>query len=1758
MALDSAIQNVGEYYSAHYLAEQFPKDIAEQVKAWKEKGSQSIPRRLGSLADNYFRAKAQALELPDPQRRVKGAGEALAGWHGQLLTALGYTLEPSLLELDGENRSLPVQLRLHRHNQPWLAVCAAPFCLSDGDQAEEALELPVTTTVAAAGAAPLLETIWEKAIATLFKQEDRPRWVLLLAGSRVYLFDAHTHAQGRWLYVDLEDAFARKQARTFEAIAALLARETLAPDGESDAVLHERLREGSQKSAHGVSAKLQAAVRQAIALIANGWVEARRSQNLGYRQLGEREDPLPNGTREVTAEQLRHEALVTVYRILFCLYAEARGGELGILPITDTVYRLGYSIEALRDLADRGEPGTASENGGYYAEHLNRLFRLIHQGFHPEAETGRAAAAQAPWREGIPVQGDLFGGPTQLNLFLEGGTRMGAVRRGVSATGLTRTFVVQPLTATLFAPEATPLLNRVRLTNRVLHLVVRALSLGTGERGKQIGRINYAELGIVQLGAVYEGLLSYKGFFATHDLIQVLQKPKDAKAVFDDDLDSGLPTWFVPAPRLDVFKVGEVVLERRTGKPRIYKTGEFILHLNGVDRAASASYYTPLVLTQALVRETLKERLRDLTPDQADAILGLKVCEPAMGSAAFLVEAIGQLADRYLDLKQQQLARQIDPGDYEDQRRRVMHYIAVHNLYGVDLNPTAVELGALSLWLASIHRTKVRDGGTAGENGRDTYSTGATPWFGLRLRPGNSLIGARRAVWTEQQLINGDHYGAEAQAPRQLTPGECRKDGEVYHFLVWDEDMAPAARDPLMRSFWPDAARTVADWQRKQVKQPWTPEHLAAARRLGDRIDQLWADYARERAQALEQTCCPASVWPHPVPTHAGPSLAEQEAIKARLESDSGAFQRLKLLMDAWCGLYFWPLDLAEGLPSRAAWLAAAEVLLGVGVENTATRHLLELQLGHEIDLEGLFTAVQGRLPDAAALARAVPWYAVARSVRERQPFHHWELVFTEVLGPALDPNGEGQAEPPQGFDLMFGNPPWIKVSWNDAALLAEFEPLLGVREAKSATYTKERPRLLESIDRRLSYRNAFEDGEGVAVFLNDRTLYPSLAGVQTNLYKNFIERSWALLGAQGVAGLLHPEGVFDDPKGGVFRDEYYRRLLAHYQLKNERGLFTDVHHVMAFSVNIYRGGAGPVALRAMFNLFDPGTIEQSSRHENPHDPIPGIKTAEGGWETRGHCLRILTITEHKLALFARLFEDADTPALQARLPQVHSQPLLKVLEKFAAAPRRLADLKGQYLATEMFHESNAQRDGIITREADPTFQPRTADEWVVSGPHFYVGTPFNRTPRARSLGIKGSDYDDIDLTEIPDDYLPRSLYRPGNAKGDLSAFHSAIPEWPKPRRPESGRCGFWPVSDAEVPAWETLLGEPLRRYGIEQTKPGAQTARRFAWFADWQGDVEVAAYWLLANVEKRNSEACASTFPDVRLTQGTPSVADLLELPVPITSRYRYVNREMAASANERTLIPSLLPSGSSHIITAFSIVFSDRDLTLGFFAGNLSIVHDYLIKVAGRGHVRHDLLKQVPIYDHGAMQQAIRRSLRLVCLTSEFSGLWEEIFEADYRSDSWTIDDQKLRNREELCWSDLTPKWQRGCAIRSDFSRRQALLEIDVLVALSLGLTLDELVQIYSVQFPVMKAYEEADQYDTTGRRLPNTARKDPGAKELREALTRHDGKAPVTVSWSIDNGNRIVTRTFYPPFTPVDRIADYERAYAVFQERLDAGRN
>jgi hypothetical protein len=1799
MPLDTSINNVGEYYAAHYLEHQFVKDIGGPVKIWRDLGSRSVSRRVQALGDVYFKAKAQALDFDRTEHRASAdvaAAPELVGWHDGLLRSLGYVPAPESLILVAGRAALPVLCRLSRYGKPWLVAAETPFCLPDAAlpsswSSEDPLEERVPPGGTSDGIRNL-DASWGEAVGRLLREEDSPRWVLLLSGSLVHLFDRSTFAQGRWLRFDLDDAFGRKEAASFDAIAALLSADTLCPNGESATVLHDTLEGQSHKFTHGVSAKLQGAVRRAIEEVCNGWVDHRRARKLSYRTLAENEPELPGGGREVTADHLRNEALVFVYRILFCLYAEARGGELGILPINDDVYRLGYSLEALRDLADAGEMPMQAENGTYYQVHLKKLFRLIHQGFQP-TRAPAAAEAGEPW---LPVR------PEQLQMFADGPAaprqlRLDQVGRKVmeSDDRLARTFVVRPLTATLFDPAAMPLLDRADLPNIRLQRVIRALSLGTDEKGKSIGRINYAELGIIQLGAVYEGLLSYIGFFAGERLIQVhraLDKKRSAsapgadgdegneeedddaesddgtegdateadidsrgtdeptdtansgpKVIFDDDIPGNVQTWFVPEARAAAFREGEIVVERRSRQPRAYLPGEFILRLTGVDRANSASYYTPEVLTRTLVREVLNERLKGFSPADADRILELTVCEPAMGSAAFINEMCDQLAHAYLRLKQEQTDRVIEPGRYDDELRRVKHYIATRNVYGVDLNPTAVELGGLSLWLGSMHRLLVRKGEGADP---DVYRVGAVPWFGLRLRTGNSLIGARRAVWTTDQLRDGDHYGKDSATPRTLKPCHARQANEIYHFLVWGEDMVPAYRDKLMKQFWPDECKVGTEWSKKQARKKWSEDDIAAATAISAAVDTMWRQYAGDRAAALAATACTASVWPTPSESdealRPGPSLERQEEIRRTLEKTSGAFQRLRLIMDTWCAFYFWPIANSGDLPTREAWLAGLKILCGVDVASKESRGMLTIRLGIQAELESLFAATQGELPDVQQLCQAMPCLLVGQQVAERQHFHHWELIFSELLGPAV----EGLPMP-HGIDLMAGNPPWIKEDWNDAPLLREFDPTLGVRDAKSADLNRARPQLLTKDEYRKSYRAVFEIGEGASAFLNDRALYRSLAGVRTNLYKNFIARTWDLLAKEGVAGLLHPEGVFDDPKGGEFREAYYSRLKGHYSFKNELSLFPDVDHHTAFSVNVYGGTPGDVWFTAAFNLYHPETLVKCRLPAHLSGLLPGIKTDTGQWETAGHPDRLILITHDVLDELARLFEDADTSPARARLPQIHGRPILSVLEKIGRVQTRLSSLSGSFFTTDMLNETHGQRDGIITRCSRPTYQPRSPDDVVLSGPLLHIGRPWNKTPRIACT--KNSDYDDVDLTKIADDYLPRTVYRPGDAKEDRDAFRRAIDEWPKPSLP-----GFWPIAEEEREIWEALCGEDLHLHGIDPSVCGASTARKFAYFQIAEGDIVDTIRWAVRNNIHVGSQEFLQKTHEIRLIQSEVNIELFEDIPRPLTSYFRHLNRKKGKPSDYRTYISSVGCVGTTHIFTIFSVTFKNERNLLRFSGASFSVIYDFLIRMTGKEDFLYAQLKMLPVLSGAPADLIAARTLRLVSNTNHYAPLWERNFSEAVRADTWACDDPRLTHEHELHWADLPGQWKRGCALRSDFARRQALLEIDVLVAQALNLTLDELLTIYRVQFSVMRQYENADEYDAKGRRLPNTVRKDAGGKELRAARERHDGTSPLTVSWPIDNGNATVTRTFHPPFTKVDREDDYRRAWASFTARLN----
>ena len=723
-------------------------------------------------------------------------------------------------------------------------------------------------------------------------------------------------------------------------------------------------------------------------------------------------------------------------------------------------------------------------------------------------------------------------------------------------------------------------------------------------------------------------------------------------------------------------------------------------------------------------------------------------------------------------------------------------------------------------------------------------------------------------------------------------------------------------------------------------------------------------------------------------------------------------------------------------------------------------------------------------------LFRHFPRLKLAQEIADKRKFFHWELEYADIFA------GDGGA-----FDLVLGNPPWIKVEWQEGGVLGDYRPLFVLRNFSASRLNQLRDETFDAIPAlEDAWREEFEGSEGTQNFLNATVNYPLLKGVQTNLYKCFLPQAWMIGSARGVAGFLHPEGINDDPKGGIFRAAVYPRLRGHFQFHNEMNLFRDVHHVTKFSINVFGSNAPPLGFKHIANLFIPQTIDACFEH-NGDGPVPSIKNdgddgSRVAWNTAGHRDRLIRVREHELSLFARLYDSEVTPPLQARLPALHARPLISVLEKFAAQTRRLGDLKGDYLSLEMWHETNQQKDRTIRRE---TRFAENAGEWVLSGPHFFVGTPFYKTPRQECT--QNSHYDLLDLTTLPDDYLPRTNYVPACTPDEYAVRTPKVP-------------------------WH--------EHGKTDTKR--------------------------------------------------------------VTEFYRHLNREMIGPASERTLLTAIAPPGVGHINTCLGTAFQDSCTLLDYHVMTLSLPVDYRVKSTGMGHANTSLINQLPVLTETSGASTVislrSRGLILNCLTTHYADLWQTCWDDPFTSQRWSIDPADSSNPlypsspscESSFFEHLTPHWQRNCALRSDYARRQALVEIDVLVAQTLGLTLDELLTIYRVQFPVMRQYEADTWYDRTGRivftpskgligvGLPRRARKSDLTEGIRYGIcTTNRTEKDIALGWEDIKGlsEGIVTKTFiddtlpgglfertveyHAPFVKPDREKDYARAWTFFAHEL-----
>lgn len=1577
------IKNQNEYYTNHYFTSIFEDNAEDTIKGWKTREKEEeiqLPwKRLRDISRQYYRIR-ERYQISKNENNSKAQVQELAELY---LSALGYEDRNSVTVQVADSITVPIfheETKVNGAPLLWAFLCVAK---ERGDDILQGKIFEKSDDEEEAGKA--VEYNNDDILAKLFfAGEEAPRFIMFIGINQIALIDRNKWNEKRYLQFMMEDIYSRHEESTFMAMTVLLHRESLCSKGGT--CILDSLDENSHKHSAGVSDALKYALRECIEILGNEVIyDMKTRQGIDLSQN-------PVDASELTLECLRY-----MYRFLFMLFIEARP-ELGYAPMKSQTYVQGYSLEGLRDVCDRVKEESEVVSEGYYIDDtISKLFRMIYEGY----------------------PGDLD-----------------AYKKALEQDSLHDVFTIEALKAHIFDPEYTKLITKAKLRNSAMLQIVDLMSISRpAGKNERKGRISYSALGINQMGAVYEALLSYRGFIAEEILFEVKRKGEKF-----NELDVG---YFIPERELDNYEEDERVRYEKgeqKGQLRKYEEGTFIYRLAGREREKSASYYTPEVLTKCLVKYALKELLKNKT---ADEILNLTICEPAMGSAAFLNEAINQLAESYLNKKQEELGETISYDQRFEELQKVKMFIADRNVYGVDLNPIAVELAEVSLWLNTI------------------YKGAYVPWFGTQLVCGNSLIGARRQVYSQFRLEVGKWW---ENAPTRIMPGETRtRKGQhettkgIYHFLLGDPGMANYT-DKVIKGLEPDNIKTINNW-RKEFTAKYDENDIQTLLSLSESIDDLWSRTVELRKKVKEATFEPLSVFGHDE-SEAGShtTIREKDEIYKKLfksehMNNAGPYARLKAAMDYWCALWFWPIDKADLLPDRQTFFFEMSLLLEGTLNAVSTNasgqmsfidssgnalydeagNLNYIVEGSQIALEFRSQyATLGRV-NLDELSAKHERLAIVNQIAEQQRFQHWELEFADVF----EDNG--------GFDLMIGNPPWLKMTWNEQAVLSDRHPILAIKKLSAADTAKQRMSALDNLATYKMYFDEYKSMSGTQNFLNAYQNYWLLKGQQTNLYKCFIPNSWMYGNTTGVSAFIHPDGVFDDPNGETLRKKLYPRLRKHFQFTNEMRLFAEVDHHMGFSLNTYLNKETE-DFDVISNLFITSTIDECYENDGT-GIVPGIKNDEGNWETKGHARRIIHVGKEELLIFSILF-DGNTKWEQARLPVIHAKDYLDVLKCFAAQKVNIGKLGNKVDSSEMWHEANDQKSGIIVRDVH---FPKEKCDAIFSGPHIGVANPLFKSSRREC--VLNSDFDNIYLDTIPEAYIQRINY----SIGDVDEYNKRITKSP---------------------------------WGIK------------------------------------------------------------------FNEQYMVCSRKMLNLTGERTLVTAIIPPKTAFINGLFGMTFSQDTAVI---AGSMaSIPYDFYLRVTGKSNGRYDTFASFPVLSNSKYSKMIaKRALMLNCLTSNYIELWEKEYDESFVTDDWAKKDIRLDSNRFL---NVSSKWSYELPLRTDYERREALVELDVLVALELGMTLEQLKTIYRIQFPVLQGYEADTWYDVNGQIVftNNRSMNNIGfsRKEWEnDIMGSHDGTVfeRIVIDDNFPDGTieRIIKYT--APFIKCNRENDYQEIWNAFEKRI-----
>ncbi|WP_431781225.1 hypothetical protein [Streptomyces chumphonensis] len=1852
MTYDSLV-NHGDYLSAHYLAEVLPKDLkakdgllarwaaAEEAErrryadavAEAEReglGPDAVPPRartpregLRALHGPYFAGRAalardaQALAEPDAPEPA-GWQKRVTELHLDTLRALGYA--------DAHEQSVTVHRADHAytvqvsHAEPGLLAVscgwtAQPDAALDPDGAGRLLhpvELEASVTLDDA-----------KALTDfLFACDSPPRYVLLLVGGVLVLADRLAWPEGRYLAADLDAALHRRDDRNggeLDTLAALFGADSLRVPTEGGTAPLAGFLDKSGKHAVGVSTELREGLRLSVEWIANEVLDRLREPENGVTPA-ELDDPAR------LAKELSREALRYLYRILFLLYAEASPA-LGILPADDPDYERGYGLQRLGDLVVRDLVGERSRRGFHLYESLDLLFAKVENGHRRYGKEPEDLAAEAAVREAVRAETEaaelLASGAITRAEHAERLREADRARRAAArSTGAGLRF--EALRSELFAKEAVRLISDdqvenpayeggegerrrpfldTRLRNATLHKVLRRLMLTRGRGRERGGFISYAQLGINQLGAVYEGLMSYTGFIAEEDLYEVAK---------GGDPSGG--SWMIPASRVqdypdEVFVVREDdETGRRLGRV-VHPEGRFVYRLAGRDRQTSASYYTPKSLTEVTVELALKHRLDqdgDTTP--ARELLEWKICEPALGSGAFLNEAVDQVAAEYLRRRERELGRRVDPEQRQVELQRVKAYIALHNAYGVDLNATAVELAEVSLWLNSMHPGM------------------RAPWFGLHLRRGNSLIGAGRKVYASEVLTDGPWLAKKSPLPPRDLPFRDGPlpEGAVHQFLLPAVGWGAVAGEAEAKRLAEEAARALGKWRRGVQKPPKGPKpfqergeegqaarnkryerwHRAAEKTelgrvqgVARRVEFLWKLVATRLELSERKIARRIDVWGADWLTQSAEAEDKQKVLDD-LTRHGTPYWRLKTVMDAWCALWFWPLDRVGELDGTDPAYAAGGTLLDEGV-------LTDL-LAPE------------------ALAETAPEESAPAPTAETAP---------EPSGPAP---GDQMWQAGGLFDAPGGE--HVELGWEAVPDRAE----AGLRSGPNRRTSGRRARVKDQ--RRacipLATFGDWLDFLEAVLGTNDLPEGSYLAGVEDlgpdealEVLSDVEDRLEGLLGMDtpGRLPFRFPWlNTVEDIAGTTEKD---------IKAEDGHGFF---HWELHFA-HVFRSPAGGFDLQ----VGNPPWV-RPRWEENPilaeYEPWFMLTEKPSKAERtrrRDELLKSEPVRQYLLGELAATCGVSEMlgsgpvyPLLVGTQPDLYRAFMCRAWQQMAG--------DGAVGLVHPDSHFSGDKEGRL-REAAYT-RLRVHGDFVNAGNRFFP-PPVGRSSHFGvhiygEVGEIGFDHlswlfsvDTLRLSADDEGTAPDPGVRYGDGwderphrKRIVRVDEETLARWQKltgeRAQPVRQARLLSPVSTAEAQAIEALAEYSVRLDAYEPQissgyhESGAKKADLIDYNvgadssgarqpADWsevilkgpqiglanpmfkqpsQGAGEVlglnpmtladdavpeSEYVYVAKPEVYRAaqdvwsdgrtleqlKACEREVTRARdvaagrlgvapanVTEEQVHAALLQRLRRPYTEFYRTTWREFIAPDTERSLYATILPPGPAHIHAVRSATFVD-DRTTALVAGFWSAIPiDYLLRTTRVRHLDVARARRLPAPSprHPLAPALLLRTLRLNCLTSAYSDLWAELYDPSWSGyEPWAVDWPELQALHEV-----GPAWERRTPLRTERARRAALVETDALVAVWLGVSPDALVAMYKSRFPIMQDFDSVTWYDSGERKIAGD-RYTYGFDQTKEHYEQ---------LLAFNKGERSEPPEGYSaPFYKANREEEMREAHAYFSRRL-----